>query len=105
MDTVLKRALAKNPEDRYPTCSDFAFATENACRSSKNWRPVAPGALQSMPTMAARAHPVAPRRARVYESEAVVAAPMVASGVSADEDIGDEVERRREPSNGPEMPR
>ena len=95
VDTVLKRALAKNPEDRYPTCSDFAFALENACRASKDWRPVAPGALQSMPTMAARAHPVAPRRARVYESEAAVAAPMFASGVSADEDIGDEVEAPR----------
>lgn len=55
VDTVLKRAMSKDPGGRYPTCSDFAVAVENACRSSKNWKPIAPGSLQSMPTLGAGA--------------------------------------------------
>jgi serine/threonine-protein kinase len=64
VDTVLKRALAKDPVDRYPTCSDFAFALENACRASRDWKPVAPGAVHSMPTLAAKAPPVPPQPRR-----------------------------------------
>ncbi|WP_433672227.1 protein kinase domain-containing protein [Nocardia sp. CA-136227] len=30
LDPVLARALAKNPDDRYPTCSDFAAAAQRA---------------------------------------------------------------------------
>ena len=52
VDTVLRRALAKNPEDRYPSCSDFVFALENACRVCRKWKPLAPGASQSMATLA-----------------------------------------------------
>jgi len=52
VDTVLKRALSKKPEDRYPTCSDFAFAVENACRASKDWRPISPGSVPNLPTLA-----------------------------------------------------
>jgi serine/threonine protein kinase len=52
VDTVLRRALAKNPQDRYPTCSDFVVAVENACRTSKGWKPITPGSLQNSPTLA-----------------------------------------------------
>jgi serine/threonine-protein kinase len=66
-DTVLKRALAKNPADRYPSCSDFIFALENACRASKNWKPIAPGVLPDLPTVGAtestRAAAAVPARA------------------------------------------
>ena len=55
VDTVLKRALSKNPGERYPTCSDFVFAIENALRSSKKWKPIPIGVLQSLPTMPAAA--------------------------------------------------
>ena len=51
VDTVLKRALSKKPEDRYPTCSDFAFAVENACRSSKDWKPISPRVAPNLPTL------------------------------------------------------
>jgi serine/threonine protein kinase len=51
VDTVLRRALSKNPADRYPTCSDFVLAIENACRSSKRWKPIPVGTLQNLPTM------------------------------------------------------
>jgi serine/threonine-protein kinase len=60
VDTVLKRALSKKPEDRYPTCSDFAVAIENACRTSKGWKPVMPGLSQTLPTMAASNAAAAP---------------------------------------------
>ena len=53
VDTVLKRGLSKDPASRYPTCSDFVVALENACRSSKEWKPIAPGSLQSLPTIGA----------------------------------------------------
>lgn len=51
VDTVVSRALSKDPEARYPSCSDFVFALENACRSSKGWRPMAPGISESLPTL------------------------------------------------------
>jgi hypothetical protein len=44
--------MSKDPADRYPTCSDFAFAMENACRTTNSWKPAAPGALQNLPTLA-----------------------------------------------------
>lgn len=53
VDSVIQRALAKEPGDRYPTCSDFTFALENSCRSSKGWRPNSPGVAQNLPTIAA----------------------------------------------------
>jgi hypothetical protein len=59
VDTVLKRALAKNPAERYPTCSDFVFALENACVASKNWKPIAPGVLPDLPTVAPPGHAAA----------------------------------------------
>ena len=57
VDTVLRRALAKNPADRYPTCSDFTFALENACRSCRKWKPLPPGASQNMATLMDHAAP------------------------------------------------
>ena len=51
VDVVLKRALAKNPAERYATCSDFAHAFTNACNSSKGWAPLPPGGRHDLPTM------------------------------------------------------
>jgi serine/threonine-protein kinase len=59
VDTVLRRALSKNPADRYPTCSDFTFALENACRSCRKWKPLPAGAAQNMVTMMDRPAPAA----------------------------------------------
>jgi serine/threonine protein kinase len=61
VDTVLKRGLSKNPADRYPTCSDFIFAIENACRASKKWKPIPAGALQNLPTLPGAAAPSEPK--------------------------------------------
>lgn len=60
VDTVLKRALSKKPEDRFSTCVEFAAAMDNACQSAKGWVPVSSGAMQTLPTMAAPAIPARP---------------------------------------------
>ena len=59
VDTVLRRALSKNAADRYPTCSDFTFALENACRSCRKWKPLPAGAAQNMATVMDRPAPAA----------------------------------------------
>ena len=59
VDTVLRRALSKNAADRYPSCSDFTVALENACRACRKWQPLAAGAAQNMATVVDRAAPAA----------------------------------------------
>jgi serine/threonine protein kinase len=51
VETVLKRAMAKDPGERYASCSDFAKALENATHSAKGWAPLPPGGSHNMPTM------------------------------------------------------
>ena len=48
---VLRRGLAKKPEDRYPTCSNFVGALEMACAESRGWRTLTAAGLASMPTI------------------------------------------------------
>ncbi|MGH9558454.1 MAG: PEGA domain-containing protein, partial [Bryobacteraceae bacterium] len=50
IDPVLKRALAKNSQDRYPTCVEFVDALAAACNASPEWTPLPRGASQNMPT-------------------------------------------------------
>ncbi len=38
-DEVLRKALSKRPQDRFPTCSDFADALLGALGTSSGWRP------------------------------------------------------------------
>lgn len=54
VDTVLNRAMGKDPEERYQTCSDFVRALENACASSKGWKPLPPGESHDLPTVMER---------------------------------------------------
>jgi serine/threonine-protein kinase len=70
VDGVLRRALAKNPADRYPTCSDFAFALDLACNSCRQWKPLAPGAAQELSTLIGRVE-AAPEPVRVSPQSAV----------------------------------
>jgi serine/threonine-protein kinase len=37
IDAVLRRGLAKKPENRYPNCSNFVGALEMACAESRGW--------------------------------------------------------------------
>ena len=52
VDTVLRRALAKNPAERYGECTEFVDALIKACSLKPDWVPLARGAMDSMPTMA-----------------------------------------------------
>jgi serine/threonine protein kinase len=60
VDTVLKRALTKDPAGRYPTCIEFIFAVENACKSSKGWKPNLHRSTQSLPTLGVAAPAIPP---------------------------------------------
>ena len=50
VETVLRKALSKNPADRYETCTDFVNALAAACNSLKGWMPLPRGASPNMPT-------------------------------------------------------
>jgi serine/threonine protein kinase len=52
IDDVLRKALAKNPEERFPNCSNFVGALELACAESRGWKTLAAGAAAEMPTIA-----------------------------------------------------
>ncbi len=50
VETVMRRALAKNPADRYDNCVDFVNALAVACNACGNWVPLPRGASHNMPT-------------------------------------------------------
>jgi len=52
---VLRRALAKKPDARYPNCQKFVDALEAACAAAKGWKPLARGGSLNLPT-AVEAH-------------------------------------------------
>ncbi|HVW87432.1 MAG TPA: protein kinase [Bryobacteraceae bacterium] len=52
IDAVLRKGLAKKPEDRYPNCSHFVGALELACAESRGWQTLPAGAAAAMPTLA-----------------------------------------------------
>ncbi|MFN3325781.1 MAG: serine/threonine-protein kinase [Bryobacteraceae bacterium] len=75
-DVVLRKALAKKPEDRYATCTEFVAALFGAAKAKKGWKPLAPGRSQDLPTIAATAQaeagkplPAATRRRRLDEED------------------------------------
>ena len=46
----MRRALAKNPANRYETCAEFVVALSTACNASGDWIPLPRGASQDLPT-------------------------------------------------------
>jgi len=50
IDEVLQRALAKNPADRFSTCSEFVRALERACNATPGWRTLVRGGGLTQPT-------------------------------------------------------
>ncbi len=75
VEAVLRKALAKAPEERYGTCTEFIAALSFALGNSKAWQPLARGISESMPTMAATAEPLPARAAPPVVAAPVVAAP------------------------------
>ncbi len=53
IDHVLQRALAKSPDQRYPTCSEFVTDLQKALGASPSWKPLPRGTSLHMETMAA----------------------------------------------------
>ncbi len=51
VETVLRKGLAKNAEERYETCVDFINALATALSGNKGWTPLPRGASQNMPTV------------------------------------------------------
>jgi len=47
---VLRRALAKKPDARYPNCQKFVDALEAACAAAKDWKPLPRGGGLNLPT-------------------------------------------------------
>ncbi len=52
IDAVLRRGLAKKPEERFPNCSNFVGALEVACAESRGWKTLTAGGAAAMPTIA-----------------------------------------------------
>jgi serine/threonine-protein kinase len=50
VDTVLRKALSKNPGDRYENCTEFVNALSTACNATHGWMPLPRGASLNMPT-------------------------------------------------------
>jgi serine/threonine-protein kinase len=51
VDAVLRKAMAKNPENRYLTCAQFVHELAAVLAMSRGWRPLHRGTSQSMPTV------------------------------------------------------
>ena len=51
VETVLRKALSKNPADRYESCTDFINALATACKTTPGWMPIPRGSSQNMPTV------------------------------------------------------
>ncbi len=78
VEAVLRKALAKAPEERYGTCTEFIAALVFALNNSKAWQPLARGISESMPTVAATAEALAARPSAPRPVAPVIAAPPAA---------------------------
>ena len=75
---MLRRGLAKKPEDRYPNCSNFVGALEMACAESRGWTTLTAGAAAEMPTVGVKRPQPQPKAA---DSWRVLPAPGIVQEV------------------------
>ena len=52
IESVLKKGLAKKPEGRYGSCTEFTGALEQACAANKGWQSLPRGGSLNAPTVA-----------------------------------------------------
>ena len=52
IESVLKKGLAKKPEGRYVSCTEFTEALEQACAANKGWQSLPRGGSLNAPTVA-----------------------------------------------------
>jgi hypothetical protein len=50
VEPILRKALAKLPDDRYDTCTEFISALATACNANPAWTPLPRGTSPNMPT-------------------------------------------------------
>jgi serine/threonine protein kinase len=59
IDGAIRKGLAKKPDARYRTCSEFIEALEKACATVKNWKPMPRGGSLNAATLVEAASPAA----------------------------------------------
>jgi serine/threonine protein kinase len=74
IDDVLQRALAKSPDDRFPTCTEFLRTLERACQSAPGWTTQVRGGGLAQPTHAGPVVQSAPKPFVVPQHQETVAA-------------------------------
>jgi len=55
IESVLKKGLAKKPEGRYASCTEFTEALEQACAANQGWQSLPRGGSLNAPTVADQA--------------------------------------------------
>jgi len=98
VEVVLKKALAKNANDRYPTCTEFVEALAGALQLSPAWHPLPRSSAHSMPTFAgpavamsagpkpAAGKPIAPAPAPRLEPPVFRSVPEAPRGIRPDDE-------------------
>ena len=51
IDEVLRKGLAKKPDERFANCANFVGALELACAESRGWKTLPAGAAAALPTL------------------------------------------------------
>ena len=75
IETVLRKGLAKSPEGRYESCTDFINALSAACSATKGWTPIPRGASHNLPTAGSQDEPVGAAVNPLAETVADVESP------------------------------
>ncbi len=81
VDSVVRRALAKNPADRFPSCADFVEALAEALNAAPGWTPFPRGASHYISTVGSQDK--APQAPYADETRDIHVSPTVL--VAADE--------------------
>ncbi len=76
VEPVLRKALAKNPDERYESCTDFVNALSSALSGAKGWTPLPRGVSQNMPTISSQDWMEETTDDRTLASTAVPIAPV-----------------------------
>ncbi|MBL8234591.1 MAG: PEGA domain-containing protein, partial [Bryobacterales bacterium] len=82
VDIVLRRALHKEAQQRFPSCVEFTRALANACQSKPGWEPMKTGAVESLETVA-EAIPVALSTALPFPRQEPAPLPEASAPVSS----------------------